>query len=152
MRALVNAWNGSKQPGKAPTPLFVSSKDSEKFRIVLSGCKRLSGTRVIATQIGFMRFPEEILLHIVFFCLGDIEDDHEGYMKKIQQLHILAAVCRRFRDIIISRPKIWTKVTNDMDHDEISCFLARSKPQEMSIVMRSNNEAPRRTSKALRIV
>lgn len=47
----------------------------------------------------------------------------------------MAAVCARFRDIVVSHAPFWTDIYNDLREEEVMMFLSRSKSAPLSIFL-----------------
>lgn len=78
-------------------------------------------------QTGFSSLPDELLIQIFESSYLPSELIRTHYTTLTTFPVNLSHVCRRFRDVTLKTPSIWTALSNSQHPDQLNAFLLRSK-------------------------
>ncbi|KAG8905500.1 hypothetical protein FRB99_008845 [Tulasnella sp. 403] len=81
--------------------------------------------------------PTELLMDIIYLCLFDATEYHKA-------LHLLARVCRLWRDIILSHRPFWSVIDSSFGAKWIQWALKRSGDTPLAILSRTNYASQKR--------
>ncbi|KAJ7068708.1 hypothetical protein C8F01DRAFT_1119058 [Mycena amicta] len=96
-------------------------------------------SRVMATTHPLVSFPVEITTEIFLYCLPEVVD----FMDPNVAPRLLMRICRRWRQIVLSLPKLWTSfrinINQRLWQDELTACLQRSASLPLDVVLFSEH-------------
>ncbi|KAJ7068687.1 hypothetical protein C8F01DRAFT_619849 [Mycena amicta] len=100
--------------------------------------RRDAQSRIMATAHPLVSFPVEITTEIFLYCLPEVID----LMDPKVAPRLLMQICRRWRQIVLSLPKLWTSFRVDIHErlwqDELTACLTRSAGLPLDVILFSD--------------